>query len=260
MEVELVSKDKEKLSFIIHSIDASLINALRRCAIEDVPVMAIEDVEFRKNNSVLYDEIIAHRLGLIPLKTDLESYSLPEKCKCEGAGCSMCQLKLSLEASNAGVVYASELNSKDPSIKPVYPKMPIAKLLKGQKLEFEATARLGTGKEHAKWVPGLVHYKHLPILTISKKVDNPDEVAGCCPQKVLESKDGKLTINKERLLNCNLCCNCEELSKGAVKVERKDDYVFYVESWGQLPPKEIVTQAADAFLEKLSNIEKELKK
>ncbi len=64
---------------------------------EEVPTMAIEDVEFRKNNSILYDEIIAHRLGLVPLKTDLKSYNLPEKCKCKGEGCARFQLTVPID-------------------------------------------------------------------------------------------------------------------------------------------------------------------
>jgi len=107
--------------------------------------MAIEDVEVRKNSSSLYDEMIAHRLGLIPLTTDLKSYNLPSECKCEGKGCARCQLVLTLSAKGPGIVYSSSLKSKDPKVKPVFDNFPIVKLLKGQEIELEATATLGTG-------------------------------------------------------------------------------------------------------------------
>src|SRR3990167_5012975 len=132
MEVRVLENDKEqgKLSFILKDSSPVFVNTLRRLMIDEVPAMAIEDVEFTKNNSILYDEMIAHRLGLVPLKTDLKSYNLPSKCKCEGKGCNRCQLKLILRATKgSGTVYASELKSKDPAIKPAYPDMPIVKLL-----------------------------------------------------------------------------------------------------------------------------------
>jgi DNA-directed RNA polymerase subunit D len=99
---------------------------------------------------ILYDEMIAHRLGLVPLTTDLKSYNLPQKCTCKGAGCAKCQLKVSLKAKSAGLVLSSEIKTKDPEVKPVFDDIPVVKLLKGQDLELTATAVLGKGKEHAK--------------------------------------------------------------------------------------------------------------
>src|SRR3989338_7641852 len=125
-----------KLAFMLKGANAAFANALRRAVLEEVPTMAIEDIEFRKNSSVLYDEIIAHRMGLIPLTTDLETYNLPSDCKCKGEGCASCQVKLTLDVEGPATVYASDLKSKDPKVKPVFPGMPINKLLKGQKLEL----------------------------------------------------------------------------------------------------------------------------
>ena len=100
IEIRLLEQDKEKnkVSFVLMNSTPSFANVIRRAIIEEVPVMAIEDVEFRKNNSILYDEIIAHRLGLLPLTTDLKSYNLSSECKCKGKGCARCQLKLTLKA------------------------------------------------------------------------------------------------------------------------------------------------------------------
>ena len=80
MEIRVLDNNKEqgKLSFILRDSNPVFANTLRRLMIDEVPTMAIDDVEFSKNNSILYDEMIAHRLGLIPLKTDLKSYNLPE--------------------------------------------------------------------------------------------------------------------------------------------------------------------------------------
>jgi len=235
MEIRILSSNKEegKVSFIIKDTTPAFANTLRRIIVDEVPTMAVEEVEFRKNNSISYDEMIAHRIGLIPLTTDLKSYNLPEKCKCDGEGCARCQLKLTLKATKgSGVVYASELKSKDPKVKPVYPKMPIVKLLKGQSLELEATAVLGKGKDHAKWSPGLAYYKNKPIIEIGN-VKNPEEVVEKTHGNIFEIKNGKLSVIKDNLFKYDLAGVVEEVSKGEVKVTYDDDIIFYMESWGQ---------------------------
>ena len=97
MEIELLNQNKEKLSLLIKEVNPTLINTFRRLIIDEVPVMAIREVEFVNNSSALYDEMLSHRLGLIPLKTDLKSYNLQEECKCDGKGCARCQTTLTLD-------------------------------------------------------------------------------------------------------------------------------------------------------------------
>jgi DNA-directed RNA polymerase subunit D len=260
-EMKLLESTKEKCSFIITGASASYVNALRRLVLDYVPTMAIEDVEFRKNSSVLYDEIVAHRLGLLPLKTDLKTYNVKSECKCKGAGCARCTLSLTLKAKGPGIVYASQIKSKDPKVVPVYPEMPIVKLLKGQEIELEATAALGCGREHAKWSPGLAYYKNKPIIDIAKKCDKPDEIMGVCPKGVFEVKNNKLHVNKENLYACDLCGACVDCSpKGVVKIGEKDDeFIFYLESWGQLTPKEIMQQALASYDKLLDDFAEQVK-
>lgn len=260
MIIKPISKDEKnnRLVFSVDDINAAFANSLRRAAIEEVPVMAIEDVELRRNSSALYDEVIAHRLGLIPLKTDLESYNLQSKCKCGGEGCARCTVKLSLKAIGPGIVPASEIKSKDPKIKPVHPDMPIVKLLKGQKLEFEATAILGKGKEHAKWSPGLIYYKKFPVIKINGEIKNK-ELSEKFPD-IFEMKGNKITVNEKNLLASHLTDSIEEITNGLVTAEEKDDsYVFIVESWGQLSCNEIIEEALNELTEKLEDVKKQLK-
>ena len=261
MEIRVLENDKEKgkLSLIIKDTNAAFVNTLRRIMIEEVPTMAIEDVELRKNNSILYDEMIAHRLGLIPLTTDLKAYNLPEECKCEGKGCARCQVKLTLKAGAAGTVYASELKSKDPAVKPVHPSAPIVKLLKGQALELEATAVLGKGKVHTKWSPCLVYYKYKPVIEIGN-VKNPEEVVEATHGNVLEIKNGKLEVIKDNLFKYDLAGVLEDVSKGEIKVGHDNDFIFYMESWGQLTCKEILNQALDIFNSTFDQFAEEVKK
>jgi len=157
-----VTKKSAKGNTLVVEIQGSTnwyMNTLRRLILSDVPTMAIELVEFRKNDSILYDEIVAHRLGLIPLKTDLKSYKVATQEEIENKEyLAQSSVKLTLKAKGPGVVYAKDLKSKDPKIVPVYPDMPIVKLLEGQEIELEATAVLGTGQVHAKWSPGHAHF------------------------------------------------------------------------------------------------------
>lgn len=262
MEIKLLKKDKDtgKLSFVLKDSNAFFANTLRRMIVEEVPTLAIEDVEFRANSSALYDEIIAHRLGLIPIKTDLKSYELPSECSCKGKGCAKCQLKMTLKAKAAGLVYTESIKSRDAKCKPVHPKMPIVKLLKGQSIEFEALAKMGQGKEHSKWVPGLVYYKQYPLIEISKEGESCEEAANVCPVNVFDFKNGKLSVNKDNLFNCHLCNACTAACKD-IKVEASDsDFIFYIESWGQLDPKEMVKEGATRLQKKLGEFVKLLKK
>ena len=262
MEIRVLSnnKDEGKLSFIMKDSTPAFANTLRRIIVDEVPTMAIEDIEFRKNNSILYDEVIAHRIGLIPLTTDIKSYNLPEKCKCKGEGCARCQLKLTLKASKgSGMVYASEIKSKDSAVKPVHPKMPIVKLLKGQGLEFEATAVLGKGEEHAKWCPGLAFYKHKPIIEIGN-VKNPEEVVEKTHGNIFEIKNGKLEVIKDNLFKYDLAGIAEKVSNGEIKVKYDNDIIFYLETWGQLSCKEILNQALKIFDETFDEFNEVVKK
>lgn len=257
MDVKLLNTEKKvnRISFLLKDVSPMLANVLRRSIINEVPTMAIEDVEFRKNNSALYDEIVAHRLGLVPLKTDLKSYIPITECTCNGEGCAKCSVKLILKfkASSNGMVNASELQSADPKIVPVYPEMPIAKLLKGQQIEFEATAVLGRGKKHTKWSPGHAWFKHMPEVEIAGKIDNPEKLAHMYP-KLFEYKAGKLTINKDAILESNVWDEVQDVTQGAVKyTEHPTAFIFYVESWGQLKPKDMAVTAMNIFEEKLDH-------
>ncbi len=260
MKIEILEKKKNRLSFLLKDSSVHFANALRRTIINEVPTMAIEDVEFRKNSSALYDEMVAHRLGLIPLKTDLKSYELPAECSCKAEGCAKCQVVGSLKVKDVKaprMVLASEMKFKDPAIKPVYQDMPIVLLLKNQELEFEATAVLGKGKEHSKWIPAHIFYKYLPNIEIGKDIENPEEIAAVCPVDVFEVKSKKLAIKD--LYACHLCGACVDASEGKVKLNEKDtDFIFYMEPFGQLDSEEIVNKAIDIIDSQLDELDSQL--
>ncbi len=249
MKLTLIKKSKDKLIFLIQNTTNAYVNTLRRLIIADVPTMAIEDVEFRQNDSVLYDEMIALRLGLIPLKTDLESYNLPNECSCKGAGCAKCQLKFSLSAKGPKTVYAEDLISNDPKVVPVYGKMPIVKLLPEQKLELEATAVLGKGKVHSKWSPGLASFRAVPIITSNK---NTDKSIITKHKGVLELSGSKVNIIDYTKYNGAIE---QDLEEAGFTIDYSDkDFIFTVESWGQLPVTKIIPIAINEFDKTLKQI------
>ena len=153
--LEVISKDNHKISIKLKGIPLQYSNALRRVCLNGVPVFAIDTVDIIENSSVLPDEGLAHRLGLIPIKTDLSRFNEPAKCDCKSeAGCSNCKVMLVLDSGDADTtrtVVSSELSSEDDSIKPISDKVPIVQLAPGQRIKVECYARLGQGTEHAKW-------------------------------------------------------------------------------------------------------------
>ena len=218
IKIQNYDKEKQKLS-LITDMPVFLANAIRRSVLE-IPVMAIEEVEIFKNDSALYDEIIAHRMGLIPIETGKASK----------------EVKFKLKEKGPKIVYSSELS---PSIGTGF-KLPIVILDEGQELEIVAEARLGKGIEHIKYSPGLVYYKH-----------NLDE-------EVLDfvyiDSEGKVSYEEEELVNVP-----EEIVNKIKKAKEVNELVFNVESWGQMDVKDVFLKSIEALDNNLKELDKSVK-
>lgn len=153
--LDIISQDSQKMSVKIKGVPLVYANALRRICLNGVPIFSIDTVDIIENSSVLADEGIAHRLGMIPLITDLSRFVEPSKCECHSeTGCSNCRVMLVLdsgETDTTRTVMSSEITSEDETVKPTSDKIPVVTLAPGQKIKLEAYARLGRGIEHAKW-------------------------------------------------------------------------------------------------------------
>lgn len=256
MDVRILEEKDNILRFLLKGTGHAYANALRRTMMAEVPAMAIEDVIIIENTSVLYDEVIAHRLGLIPIKTDLDAYVLPEECDCKSElGCSKCRASFTLESEAVDepvMVYSSALKPEGETA-PVNGNIPIVKLGPMQKLKLEVYARLGRGLEHAKWQPvSACAYKYLPKVTLNAdNLANPDEVIQVCPTDVYAHDSEKKIVVRDELA-CTLCMDCVEKavpvdSKRSAPINIEGDenaFLFYVESTGALPTKRIVEEAA----------------
>ena len=155
--LDVITEDSERIALKLKGVPLQYANALRRVCLNGVPVFAIDTVDIIENTSVLPDEGLAHRLGLIPLKTDLSKYNESDK---------ILLVLDSGESEETRAVLSGELSSEDESVKPVSEKIPIVQLAPGQKIKIECYARLGRGTEHAKW-----NASNISMLTDTDKDD-----------------------------------------------------------------------------------------
>ena len=168
--LEVINKDNQKISIKLKGVPLQYANALRRICLNGIPIFAIDTVDIIENSSVLPDEGLAHRLGLIPIKTDLSRFNEPSKCDCQSeTGCSNCKVMLVLDSGDSDVtrtILSNDLTSEDDAVKPISDKIPIVQLAAGQRIKVECYARLGRGTEHAKW-----NSANISVLTETNKED-----------------------------------------------------------------------------------------
>jgi DNA-directed RNA polymerase subunit D len=252
MSSKILKENNEKLMVNLSKIDFETANSIRRACMNMVPTLAIEDVEITQNNSALYDEILAHRLGLIPLKTDLKTYVKSDECKCKGAGCARCTVEFTLMKKGPCIIYAKDLISSDDKVVPVYPDMIIDKLFENQEVKLSAKAKLNNGDYHIKHSACNAFYKFEPIIEVLAK---SKELDALCPKKVF--KNGE--VDKDKLTDCNLCLACSDALPKNVRVSGGKDIIFTIESFGQLSPKEIFNTALKELSSGLEEIKKGIK-
>ena len=194
--IQVLTSDDRKISVKLKGVSSRYANALRRICLNGIPVFAIDTVDIIENSSVLPDEGIAHTLGLIPLKTELD-----------GADESNSRVMLVLDSEateNTKVVTSAELESKDQVVKPISNQIPIIHLAPGQRIKLEAYARLGRGTEHSKW-----NSANVSVLTNTDKNDEyvlTIETAGSLEPKQIviagiEELSKRLEEFKETLVN-----------------------------------------------------------
>ena len=233
----MIKKTPEGISFIT-DMNVSLANAIRR-SVGEIPILAIVEADIYKNDSALYDEIIAHRLGLLSLKN--------QKMKND----QNIEMKMKVKGSGDGIeIFAGELGDDI-----VYPDTPIVLLRDKQKIELIAKAKSGKGNVHAKFMPGLAFYKHIPKIKISSDGEKLGELANIYP-KVFEMFGEKLKVKNP------IACNLDEediKDYPGISIDFDDNLLFTIESWGQIEAKEIFTEACKALKGNLSEVSKVIK-
>lgn len=194
MNIEIRKEEGNYMQFVIAGVDLDIVNSLRRVMISEVPTLAIEEVLVKHNTTILPDEMIAHRLGLIPLTdTDLKEATFI--------------LNSREQSDKVKTVYSDDLIVMTDNVAPVYEKIPILKLCKGQYVELKAVARRGIGYDHSKWSPVATCFFIPDPTDETKYLFNIESIGAIPPRKILKTA---ITVLKEKLQNCLRIYTSEE--------------------------------------------------
>ncbi|MCL5788426.1 MAG: DNA-directed RNA polymerase subunit D [Candidatus Marsarchaeota archaeon] len=270
LKVQVINESPDTLTLEITGLGKDLVNGLRRACMAEVPTVAVDEVLFVENTSPLYNEYIAHRLGLLPLKTPGEPEQLAQLSMDIEEGrppTTRIDYQLRQECPNEAegplTVYSSDLKTigEDSTVEPVNKNVQLFKLGNGQIVEFQAFARYGIGLQHAKFSPvSPVSFFFKPVLKFDKeKQFNCEEHVSICPVDCLRYTDGELMFTDA--WKCILCRACEKDCKtGAVQILWDENAVrFTVESTGSLQPRTIVKTAALILVMKMRRVRDALK-
>jgi len=258
LKVKILNISDTEIQFLLEDSNPQFANALRRIMISEIPILSIDSVDFTINDSVLYNEIIAHRLGLIPLVFDYKKFHFKDKHE-KGKTCSLCEVVFAINKKSPGMIYSKDMKSSNPEVKPLYDNIPIVELFDNQKLKLEASASLGFGKDHARYQSAVATYRYSPTVKLSGKLVNPDECVRICPKHALKIGGNKVSVS----LDCDLCKECIKIAKPKGGLEIKGDstrFIFNVESVSGLKVEDIVFRAVDILKKKVKDFGKEVRK
>ncbi|MEZ3144235.1 DNA-directed RNA polymerase subunit D [Halobaculum sp. MBLA0143] len=238
-DVSFVTREDRSARVLIRGLTPATANGVRRAMIADVPTFSIDTVRFVENSSVMFDEMVGLRLGLVPLTTPLDDYEAGDT------------VTLALSEEGPGTAYSGDLETADDLVQPADDDIPVVELKEGQRLEFEADAVLDTGKEHAKHQGGVaVGYRHLQRVEVvgdREEFDDPD------PQilrGVIETEDGEIVHTDE--FGNDLT---ERYPGKEVRVEDVPGaFVFHVESDGSVPVEELMLRAVDSIRDRADEL------
>ncbi|GBG89538.1 hypothetical protein CBR_g49328 [Chara braunii] len=286
--VHIRSCDDEVMKFVLQNTDTSIANALRRVIIAEVPTIAIDLVEIESNSSVLNDEFIAHRLGLIPLTSEraVEMKYARDCDACDGDGrCDFCSIEFTLHVKCTSDqtldVTSADLITSDPTVQPAdcvnrgdkgdyssdQRPILIVKLRRNQELKLRAIARKGIGKDHAKWSPAAtVTFLFEPEIHINQPLmdtltDDEKEIwVNSSPTKVFGidpvTRQVQVVNNEAYTYDQEVIKQAEAMGKpGLVEIiSREDSFIFTIESTGALKPSAMVFAAIDVLKQKLDTV------
>ncbi len=241
-EIEFVEHDERKAVFVVRGVSPAFANGIRRAMMTDVPTMAIDTVRVIENTSVMFNEMIGLRLGLIPLRTPPGEFEPGET------------VTLSLDVSGEGTAYSGDLVSADDEVYPVDENIPIIHLKEGQRLEIEAEAVLDFGDDHVKHQAGVaVGYSHLQQANVVGELGEFDEPEPVIVRGVIE-EDGELIDTATFDHDLRNLYPEEDLEVEQIA----DAFVFHVETDGSMSVDQLVTEAARSIADRADELEEAL--
>ncbi|MDS0294742.1 DNA-directed RNA polymerase subunit D [Halogeometricum luteum] len=253
-EVEFIERDDRKARFLVRGMTPAVANGIRRAMIADVPTFSVDTVRFVENSSVMFDEMIGLRLGLVPLTTDLDDFE-------EGD-----VVTLALDVEGPATAYSGDIETSDGLVQPADQNVPIIELKEGQRLELEADAVLGRGKEHAKHQGGVaVGYRHLHRVEVVGDASEFDEQEPNILRGVIEEQAAEHAAD-EGAQNGDLVPTeafDNDLTKRypGKEVEVHDvpgAFVFHVETDGSFTVEELVRRAVESISDRAAELEEKV--
>jgi len=230
-DVEFIETGDRETRFLVRGITPAFANGIRRAILADVPTLSIDSVRFVENSSVLFDEVLALRLGLVPLTTPAGEFDEDDV------------VTLAIDVEGPDTAYSGDLVSTDPQVEPADENIPLIELKEDQRLEAEVDAVLGRGRDHAKFQGGVaVGYRHLQHVEVGDDAseygeDEPNIVRG-----VIED-DGELLPTSAFDHDLRNRYPGKEVTVEDVP----NAFVFHVESDGSMPVDELVLRAVDSL-------------
>lgn len=244
VKIKFIEKDFKNYKYFLENTDNITLNTLRRTINYFLSVYAIDDIDFFENDSVIFDEMLANRIALCPIKSPLLNTGK--------------KVTFNLDLQGPKTVYSKDFQSNDPEIKMVYDTIPITKLNEGENLKLTAYANLGQGKEHFKHSPAIVSYSQIFSLDTSRSCEE-------CKNVLEKIKENSLKIDgiKETLINpkdYDFCVSqAESCDKKCLKIVPTNNYILNVELIGQINIKDLFKLTDRFFKENIGILKKKLK-
>ena len=271
MQIQIVSMEDTKAKFILKDSSPAMANALRRTMLQDIPKMAIDKVDFhlgpimqddKEYESVtsLFDEVIAHRLGLVPVPTT-DQFKFQKECSCGGTGCPGCTIMYSLNKFGPCTVLSGDLTPLgDASLKVKDEHIPIVELTDTQAVLIYATAVMGTARQHVKWQAAFgVGYSYMPIITIDAKKAKDADIQKYAVSEypgLFKIEGGNLVVDDlERACVLGKAVQHDPHFEGAVTVSWDDsNFVFRFETDGSLTARQVLDKAVEILHKKAEEV------
>jgi DNA-directed RNA polymerase I and III subunit RPAC1 len=269
LQVQSISSDGLTMEFDLIGTCAPIANMIRRVMMEEVPTIAPEIVEFETNTSVLQDENLASRIGLVPIDADPKMFDFPQDqdWMTNPKVCIMFTLDVVGEYQNQPILseklqwkpigsQEETFRGKEPP-RPVHKDIVLVKLRQGQSLRANLYCCKGTAASHSKYSPSCpASYRMHPDVELCTPQGVPTRITGeeaekvkkLCPKNVFDIEDGALVVSRTR--ECTMCRECvrEEGRTDRIRLlRRKDHFIFTVESTGVYKAKDIVREALKLY-------------
>jgi len=239
-DVEFIERDDRNARFLVRGATPAFANGIRRAMIADVPTFSIDTVRFVENSSVMFDEMIGLRLGLVPLTTPLDDFEVGD------------EVTLALDVEGPATAYSGDIETSDEMVQPADDNIPIIELKEQQRIELEADAVLDRGRDHAKHQGGVaVGYRHLQRVEVVADAGEFDEQEPNILRGVIETEDGELVATSEFDHDLTNRYPGKEIEVHDVP----DAFVFHVETDGSFSVEELVTRAVESIGDRAAELE-----